>query len=595
MSDEMVQETTETANTVAPDGISTETPSELQVTSVPVASAVVAQPAMTEEPAPAQPVAPETVIDTHAPTPPAGTETGEFEKAMLNFDAQFDQSLQQLQQDTVVIGTVMRIDRGEVLVDVGAKSEGIIRLNELSRQGTNATPESIVTVGEKIKVYVMEAENQEGIPILSKKRADFELAWDQAQVSKETGETIKAIVTDRVKGGLVVDMGIRGFVPASHVGNGSLRTNLEKYIGQEILLKVIEVDKERHKVVLSNKMAMTDERDSKSAETKASLAPGQIRRGMVRRLTAYGAFIDLGGIDGLLHISEMSWTRINDPKEILKEGQELDVQVLKTDLENNRVSLGLRQILPDPWIEIPNLYKDGDTITGVVTRLVPFGVFVQVKGGIEGIIPNSELPRNRNGKNGAPIAVGEEVTVKVIGLQPENRKMTLSLRALLPPEEDAPMNREPREPRGDNREPREPRGDNREPREARPDNREPREPRPDNREPREPRPPRDAGAPSTANGAGASAPGGSAAARSRRPREDRDERDDFPRYRPEQEPRFTIGDAFAAATKTKERARRERRKGSEQEEDEIDLNDISIDETQEVAESAETEEKPSQG
>ena len=569
MSDEMVQETTETANTVAPDGISTETPSEEQTASVPVASAVAAEPAVTEEPAPAQPVTPEKVVDTKTPTPSAGADTGEFEKAMLNFDAQFDQSLQQLQQDTVVIGTVMRIDRGEVLVDVGAKSEGIIRLNELSRAGSNVTPESVVTVGEQIKVYVLEAENQEGIPILSKKRADFEQAWDQVQVSKETGETIKAIVTDRVKGGLVVDLGIRGFVPASHVGNGSLRTNLEKYVGQEIMLKVIEVDKERHKVVLSNKMAMSDERDSKSAETKASLAPGQIRRGMVRRLTAYGAFIDLGGIDGLLHISEMSWTRINDPKEILKEGQELDVQVLKIVPETNRVSLGLRQILPDPWIEIPNLYKEGEVINGVITRLVPFGVFVQVNGGVEGIIPNSELPRNRTGKNGAPVAPGEEVTVKIIGLQPDNRKMTLSMRALQPPEEDGPA-REPREPRTDNREPR--------------------EPRPDNREPREPRPPREPGTVPGTNGAGAApAAGAAAGARNRRGRDDRDEREEFPRYRPEQEPRFTIGDAFAAATKSKERTRRERRKGTEYEEDDIDLNDIEIDE---VAETPEAGEEP---
>ena len=156
---------------------------------------------------------------------------------------------------------------------------------------------------------------------------------------------------------------------------------------------------------------------------------------MVRRLTNYGAFIDLGGIDGLLHISEMSWTRINDPKEVLREGQELDVIVLKMDLENNRVSLGLRQILPDPWAEIGERYKEGDMITGTVTRRVPFGAFVQVEGGVEGIIPNSEIPRNRGGKPGGDVVQGEQVEVKIIGLRPEERKMTLSLKALLPPEE----------------------------------------------------------------------------------------------------------------------------------------------------------------
>src|SRR5579871_5375692 len=249
-------------------------------------------------------------------------------------NSQYDRSLRQLQQDTVITGTVMRVDREGVLVDVGAKSEGIIRLNELSRDAAaNVNPESIVKVGDKIPVYVLEAENQDGIPVLSKKRADFEQAWEKVQQSKQSNETIFAMVQDRVKGGLVVDLGIRGFVPASHVGSGSLKNNLDKYVGQSIPLKVIEVDKERRKVVLSNKLAVQEERESRKAETVSSLQPGQIRRGTVRRLTNYGAFIDLGGIDGLLHISEMSWTRINHPQEVLKEGQDLDVVILKMDLD----------------------------------------------------------------------------------------------------------------------------------------------------------------------------------------------------------------------------------------------------------------------
>src|SRR5579863_9966002 len=317
-------------------------------------------------------------------------------------------------------------------------------MHELSRD-SNVNPENIVKVGDQIRVYVLEPENQDGNPILSKKRADFEQAWVQVQEAKEQGKTLTAMVTDRVKGGLVVDLGIRGFVPASHVGNGSMKNNLEKYVGQSIPLKVIEVDKERRKVVLSNKLAVEEDRQSRKAETVSSLQPGQIRHGVVRRLTPYGAFIDLGGIDGLLHISEMSWTRINDPKEVLREGQELDVIVLKMDLENNRVSLGLRQILPDPWSEIKDRYKEGDVITGTVTRLVPFGAFVQVEGGVEGIIPSAELPRNRGGKGNAGIAQGEEVEVKVIGLRPDERKMTLSIRALQPPDEprEAAPPREP--------------------------------------------------------------------------------------------------------------------------------------------------------
>jgi len=434
MSDEMVPESTETAPT-APneDGHADHS-----------GAPVHAEPVATEEPAPAQPTAP--ANETPAPSVAEEVATPEEDEEKYSMAA-FGQ-LQQLQRDTVVDGMVMRVDREGVLVDVGAKSEGIIRLNELSREaGPNVNPESIVQVGDKIRVYVLEPENQEGIPVLSKKRADFEQAWVKVQAAKESGETITAMVQERVKGGLVVDLGIRGFVPASHVGNGSLKTNLDKYVGQSIPLKVIEVDKERRKVVLSNKLAVVEERESRSHETKLSLAPNQTRRGTVRRLTNYGAFIDLGGIDGLLHISEMSWTRINDPKEVLREGQELDVLILKMDLENNRVSLGLRQILPDPWEDIKKKYTEGDTIIGTITRIVPFGAFVQVDG-VEGIIPQSELPRSRPGKVAPPLKAEEEVTVKLISLRPDERKMTLSLRALQPPEErDAPQPpREPREP-----------------------------------------------------------------------------------------------------------------------------------------------------
>jgi predicted RNA-binding protein with RPS1 domain len=520
MSDEMVQERTESAPEAAHEGPADDGAPAGAATAE-SDSPSVAAPAATHEPAPAQPAAPTANPEPAAPSSPnVNSDAGEFERAMQDYDKQFDQSLNQLLQDTVVTGTVMRIDREGVLVDVGAKSEGIIRLNELSRDaGPGVNPESIVTVGEKIRVYVIEAENQDGIPVLSKKRADFEQAWERVQAARESGETLRAMVTDRVKGGLVVDLGIRGFVPASHVGTGSLKNNLDKYVGQEIALKVIEVDKEKRKVVLSNKMAAQEEREARSAETKASLTPGQIRHGIVRRLTPYGAFIDLGGIDGLLHISEMSWTRINDPKEVLREGQELDVLILKMDLEINRVSLGLRQILPDPWADIPSRYKEGDVITGKVSRQVPFGAFVQVEGGVEGIIPNNELPRNRGGKSAGPPEVGEEVTVKIIGLQPEARKMTLSLRALQPPEEG--------------------------------------------------------GAPAARQPAGPDEGGREAATTAARPKKgrgertgERDDREEYARFAGgrQEEPRFTIGDAFAAAKK--ERSRRERRPNPEEEFDE---------------------------
>jgi ribosomal protein S1 len=350
-----------------------------------------------------------------------------FEESFASEGDDYSRTFTSLREGDVVQGVVVHIDREGVLVDVGTKSEGIIRRNELSRD-TSIPAEDIVKVGETISVYVMEAENQDGNLILSKKRADFEKAWEKVQEAKEQGRTMTAMVTDRVKGGLVVDLGIRGFVPASHVGNGSMKNNLEKYVGQSIPLKVIEVDKERRKVVLSNKLAVDEDRQSKKSETVNSLQVGQIRRGTVRRLTNYGAFVDLGGIDGLLHISEMSWTRINHPQEVIKEGQELDVVVLKMDLEAGRVSLGLRQILPDPWTGIDERYHPGDMITGQVTRVVPFGVFVQVEGGIEGIIPNSEMSSRKGGKAGPALVQGSDVEVKVIDVRPDERKMTLSLR-----------------------------------------------------------------------------------------------------------------------------------------------------------------------
>ena len=277
---------------------------------------------------------------------------------------------------------------------------------------------------------MVETESRDGGPVLSKKRADFENAWDKVDKAFADGEVIKAMVMDRVKGGLVVDLGIRGFVPASHVQSGKLK-NLEKFVGQSMQFKVIEVDRERRKVVLSNRLAVEEERDAMKTETVKTLAEGQIREGIVRRLTDYGAFIDLGGVDGLLHISEMSWTRINHPGEVVRVGQKIQVVILKLNLEQGRVSLGLRQILPDPWEEVKRLYSVGDTFTGKISRLVPFGAFVQVEGGIEGIIPNSELAHRRVNNPEDVVGVGQEVEVKVIDLRPDERRLTLSMRALM--------------------------------------------------------------------------------------------------------------------------------------------------------------------
>lgn len=406
----------------------------------------VAPPAEAPVEQPAEPVAePEAeVVDVPAEEPveaapaepvieqPAEEEPMTMEAAMAASE-NGEGGFRRLREGEVVDGVVVHIDREGVLVDVGTKSEGHVKPNELSRD-PSANPEDVVSVGERIRVYVVQTDSQEGGPILSKKRADFENAWDRVEKAHKDKEVLKAMVSDRVKGGLVVDLGIRGFVPASHVGSGKLK-NLDKFIGQSMPFKVIEVDRERRKVVLSNRLAAEEEYESQRKDTLSSLAEGQIREGVVRRITDYGAFVDLGGVDGLLHVSEMSWTRINHPSEAVKVGQKIQVMILKLNLEQGRVSLGLRQILPDPWVEVQRLHRTGDIIKGTITRLVPFGAFVAVEGGVEAIIPNAELAHKRVNKPEEVVNAGQEVEVRVIDLRPEERRMTLSLRQTMPPPE----------------------------------------------------------------------------------------------------------------------------------------------------------------
>jgi len=376
-----------------------------------------AAPAPVAAPAPAAVAAP-------APPPPAARE----EQPMSQAD--FESMFKELAEGDVVIGTVVHIDKDGVLVDVGSKSEGIIRPNELSREPYDNI-EDVVKVNEEVKVVVI-GRTDEGQLLLSKKRADFEKAWDKVIEALNSGVLLHAMVTERVKGGLVVDLGIRGFVPASHVGSGDFKhQNLDKYVGQSIALKVIEVDRDRRKVVLSNREATEDERRQRKDATLASLTEGEVRKGIVRRVTDYGAFIDLGGIDGLLHVSEMSWSRVKHPNEVLKNGQELDVMILKLRLDQGRISLGLRQILPDPWTQIGEKYNVGDVVKVEVSRLVPFGAFVELEEGVEAIIPTSELAERRIAKPSDAVNPGDIVEARIIEMRTEERKMTLSIRRMV--------------------------------------------------------------------------------------------------------------------------------------------------------------------
>jgi 4-hydroxy-3-methylbut-2-enyl diphosphate reductase len=325
----------------------------------------------------------------------------------------------------IVDGLIVHIDEHGALVDVGTKSEGHIPSEEL--EGSTTDEGRPLAVGDRVAVYVVRPEDEDGNPVLSKKKADYESVWHRLTQAFETGEALSAMVTDRVKGGLVVDLGMRGFLPASHVRTRNVHA-LDRYVGQSVRVKIIEVDRARKRVVVSQKEALEAERRERREQTLASLEEGKVYKGVVRRTVDYGAFVDLGGVDGLLHITEMSWTRINHPGDVVKVGDRIDVMVLRYDREQNRISLGLKQILPDPWEEVRDRFRVGEMVTGTVTRVVPFGAFVRLETGIEGIIPNSEVPGSRGQRAQDMLAVGQAVEAKIMNIRPSERRMTLSLR-----------------------------------------------------------------------------------------------------------------------------------------------------------------------
>ncbi len=325
----------------------------------------------------------------------------------------------------IVEGLIVHLDEQGALVDVGTKSEGHITTEELA--GGLTDEGKPLEVGDKISVYVVRPEDEEGNPILSKKRADYERVWNRVIQAHEKGDVLSAMVVDRVKGGLVVDLGLRGFLPASHVRTRNVHA-LDRFIGQSLKVKIIEVDRARKRVVVSHKNAVEEERLKRREKTLESLEENKVYRGIVRRITDYGAFVDLGGVDGLLHVTEMSWTRIDHPSQAVKVGDRIDVMVLRYDREQNRISLGLKQILPDPWEEVPKHYKVGDVVTGTVTRVVPFGAFIRLESGIEGIIPNAELPGERGKRATDLLAAGQKVEAKIVNIRSSERRMTLSLR-----------------------------------------------------------------------------------------------------------------------------------------------------------------------
>jgi 4-hydroxy-3-methylbut-2-enyl diphosphate reductase len=390
------------------------------------------------EPAPATPGEPATPAP--APATPQGNANGAglsdadlFDSYMsgefsVDGDPQ-EGGFKRLAKGERVNATIVQVDRDKVFVQLpGSKAEGIVPLGELSDENLE-TAKGHFNVGDKINVVVIRPEGAEGNPIVSKKRAEFEEAWDRIEEAHRTQETINAQVVDRVKGGLVVDVGVRGFVPATHVGSGKLR-NIEKFVGNPLALKVIEIDRDRKKVVLSNRQAEEERRASAKEEIFTSVKPGDRLSGTVRRLTDYGAFVDLGGVDGLLHISEMSWARINHPKEMFKEGQKIEVMVLRLDPSAGKISLGHRQVLPDPWNLIKENYKVGQTLKVIINRIVQSGAFIRLPEGAEAFMPVSEMSFRRIKRPQDVVEENQEVEAQIIDLRPDERRMVLSMRAL---------------------------------------------------------------------------------------------------------------------------------------------------------------------
>ncbi|HET8527181.1 MAG TPA: 30S ribosomal protein S1 [Actinomycetota bacterium] len=335
-------------------------------------------------------------------------------------------SLKLFNEGDILEGTVVRIDRDEVLLDIGYKSEGVIPTKELSIRH-DVDPSQVVKVGDQVEALVLQKEDKEGRLILSKKRAQYERAWGRIEEVMQSGGTIKGPVIEVVKGGLILDIGLRGFLPASLVDLRRVR-DLHPFVGTELEAKIIELDRNRNNVVLSRRAFLEESQSEGRKKFLESLQKGERRKGTVSSIVNFGAFVDLGGVDGLVHVSELSWKHVDHPSEVVQVGQEVEVEVLDVDLERERVSLSLKATQEDPWKEFERKYSAGEIIDGQVTKLVPFGAFVRVAAGIEGLVHISEISDQHIETPESVLSVGQEVRVKVIEVDVPRRRISLSMR-----------------------------------------------------------------------------------------------------------------------------------------------------------------------
>ncbi|WP_288749391.1 30S ribosomal protein S1 [uncultured Corynebacterium sp.] len=342
------------------------------------------------------------------------------------FLAAVDETIKYFNDGDIVTGTVVKVDHDEVLLDIGYKTEGIILTRELSIKH-DVDPEDVVEVGDEIDALVLTKEDKEGRLMLSKKRAQYERAWGTIEELQANDQPVTGTVIEVVKGGLILDIGLRGFLPASLVEMRRVR-DLDPYIGQELEAKIIELDKHRNNVVLSRRAYLEETQSAVRSDFLHQLQKGQVRKGVVSSIVNFGAFVDLGGVDGLVHVSELSWKHIDHPSEVVAVGDEVTVEVLDVDLDRERVSLSLKATQEDPWRVFARTHAVGQIVPGKVTKLVPFGAFVRVEEGIEGLVHISELAQRHVEVPDQVVGVGQEVMVKVIDIDLDRRRISLSLK-----------------------------------------------------------------------------------------------------------------------------------------------------------------------
>ena len=342
-----------------------------------------------------------------------------------SFQAAFEKTIVSIRPGQVVIGKVVQLTEDEVCLNIGYKSDGIIPKNELQN------PEDVkeqFQIGDEVEVEVIKVNDGEGNVLLSQRSLQVKKNWDKLVTAHENNEYIEGVGKEVVKGGLIVNVeGVRTFVPASQLSERYVE-KIDQFIGQPMRLKIIEVDKQKRRLVASRKAVIIEEAAEKSAKVWESLEEGKAVKGVVRRLTDFGAFVDLGGVDGLIHVTDLSWSRVRHPSDIVKPNQEVEVQVLALDREKERISLGLKQLAPKPWDLAPDKYPVGEIVEGKVVRIVPFGAFVELEPGLDGLVHISQVSPQRIGKVEEVLAIGDVILVKVLDVNVDTKRISLSVR-----------------------------------------------------------------------------------------------------------------------------------------------------------------------